>query len=430
MKVQKGERRGDVVVLRATATAGEVESAFNRAEETFSEQMNLKPEDGKTIAEAAFEQLSIANLETVVAPQVLEALVPFAVQQTSIMPAFPPRPIAASTPMRGKAFSFDIELTPKRNYELSSYEPVEFTIEPYREDSEEVERQLERMVAGSAQYRALNPRPVEKDDICLLRVEATINGSISRGLTTEGRPYHMGKGNLPEEFDRNILGMEVGQSKSFEFSGPSIDEKGEPTVDTVSCTVTVLEIQELVQEELSDEWVARYLPMYKDLADLRSSVSRAVNHRNLVEYENYKRTLAAAELSKRFVGTIPDEVYEATYDSSLRKLKSQLSARGIAFDDYVLQQGGKQQFKMLFMVQVRQTIMQGYALDALYRHLGLKYSNEDIRGVCESVNPQNPFSVKERMERSGNGYALEEAAQRFCASNWLVDHSTVIQRDK
>lgn len=286
MKVQKGERRGDVVVLRATATAGEVESAFNRAEETFSEQMNLKPEDGKTIAEAAFEQLSIANLETVVAPQVLEALVPFAVQQTSIMPAFPPRPIAASTPMRGKAFSFDIELTPKRNYELSSYEPVEFTIEPYREDSEEVERQLERMVAGSAQYRALNPRPVEKDDICLLRVEATINGSISRGLTTEGRPYHMGKGNLPEEFDRNILGMEVGQSKSFEFSGPSIDEKGEPTVDTVSCTVTVLEIQELVQEELSDEWVTRYLPMYKDLADLRSSVSRAVNHRNLVEYEN------------------------------------------------------------------------------------------------------------------------------------------------
>lgn len=428
MKVEKGERRGDVVVLQATATAGEVERAFDRAEELFSEQMNLNSEKGETIAEAALEQFSISNLEAVVAPKVLEALVPFAVQQAAVMPAFPPRPIAASVPMRGKAFSFNVEITIKRNYELSSYEPVEITIEPFQEDSEEVERQLERMVAGSAQYRTSSPHPIGKDDICLLKVEAMINGAVAKGLTTDGRPYHMGKGNLPEEFDRNILGMEVGQSKSFEFSGPGVDEKGEPTVDAVSCTVTVLGIQELVQEELSDEWVTRYMPMYKDLADLRSSVSRAVNHRKLIEYENYKRTLAAAELSKRFIGTIPDEVYKATFDSSLRKLKSQLSARGIAFDDYVLQQGGEQQFNMFFMVQVRQTIMQGYSLDALYRHIGLKYSDDDIRGVCESVNPQNPFSVKERMERSGNGYALVEAAQRFCANNWLVDHSTVIQR--
>lgn len=43
------------------------------------------------------------------------------------------------------------------------------------------------------------------------------NGNVIESLTTEERPYMMGSGILPAEFDEKLLGLKKGQSAQFEL---------------------------------------------------------------------------------------------------------------------------------------------------------------------------------------------------------------------
>ena len=88
-------------------------------------------------------------------------------------------------------------------------------------------------------------------------------------------------------------------------------------------------------------------------------------------------------------------------------------------------QGGEQQFGMIMMMQTREMLVQGYALDALFRHEKMTLTDEDIDAACRSMNPQNPDAVKREMQENGRGFALREAAERMKANQWLLDHAIV-----
>ena len=98
----------------------------------------------------------------------------------------------------------------------------------------------------------------------------------------------------------------------------------------------------------------------------------------------------------------------------------------MTYEQFIEQQGGEQQFNMMMMMQTREMLVQGYALDALFRHEKLVLTDEDIEAACRAMNPQqNPKQVRNQMEQSGRGFALREAAERLKANQWLVDHAVV-----
>lgn len=69
-------------------------------------------------------------------------------------------------------------------------------------------------------------------------------------------------------------------------------------------------------------------------------------------------------------------------------------------------------------------LVQGYALDALFRHEKVTY-RRGHRRRRRSMNPQNPDAVKREMQENGRGFALREAAERMKANQWLLDHAIV-----
>ena len=429
MRVKEKKGADGKIVLEVLATAAEVAEQFDQAAVTFAKQLQIMPDPNKTPQQAIAEKLGIDDVDSVLGANVFGALVPRAIDARGIIPAYPPNPSMVRPPKRGHAYEFSFEVLPKPTYELDSYEPVKIFAPPYELDEAEVDRQLEAMASQFSEYVAVEPHPVRKGDTCLVEIDASINGEHNNGLSTEGRPYTTGGGFMPDGFDENIIGMDVGETKTFTFEGPGFDEDGNPSVDVVECTVTVKEIQEKRPAQMSDEWLSRNMPMFENVDALRANIRKSVDAQNRLAYENYKRTLAAAELAKRLHATIPNEVYEATAGSLSASLRADIERQGGNWDDYVNEQGGERQLGMMLMLQSRQNLQQGYALDALYRHENLSYTDEDINEVCQSVNPGNPQAVRESMERTGR-YALTEAAQRLCAGKWLVEHSEVIERAK
>ena len=429
MKVTEKKLDDGRILLEAVASTAEVSHALTAAQYRFAQQMGVQPTPGMSVEQAVEKQLGITDLDAIVQQQAVEYLVPFAIDKVGVIPAFPPQPEPKTALKRGQTFQFGLHLTPKPDYELTSYEPVSITIQEVSIDERQVDEQINQVAERYAEFVADDPHPVRKGDSCLLAMESYENGEKLPGLTTDARTYSAGAGLMPDGFDENIIGMDVGETKTFTFEGPGIDDEGNEIVETIECTVTVKEIQKKVAPVIDDAWVAKFMPMYKDVAAMRDDIRRGLNRQLSGEYENYKRNMAAGELAKRFKGSIADEVYESMSRNLMNNMRAEVEQQNMTWDQFVEQQGGEQQFNMMMMMQTRQMLVQGYALDALFRHEGLVVSDEDVQEACAAMNPQNPQGVRRQMEESGRGFALREAAERIKANKWLLEHADITVKD-
>ncbi len=431
MKVVEKKTPEGKIRLIAEATSTEVNAALQAAQVAFAQSMGLSPEQDKTIAQAAEEHMGIKNLDSIVEASAMEALVPLALDKKNLSPSVPPKPVAKSTFMRNCPFSFEVEFTPKAHYELSSYDPVTITVPPFTFDEKAVDDQLEKIAQQYATYDAIDPRPITSGDTCLLTMDCfDEEGKPLKGLTSKGRTYVTGQGYMPEGFDKEIIGMQPGETKSFTFESPSVDEQGNECTQNVDCTVTIKEIQEPTVPEINDEWVEKNMPMYKDLDGLRRAISASVEGQAQQEYENYKMQLAVGELSKRFEGSIDDEVYEAMRSKLMNNLYSDLQQQGKTWEEFLEENGGEQQVGMMLMLQARDVLVQGFALDAVYRHEHLSLSDFDIDRACRTMNPgASPSETRQQLEQSGRGFALRETAERIKANQWVVDHAIINTSD-
>ena len=80
-------------------------------------------------------------------------------------------------------------------------------------------------------------------------------------------------------------------------------------------------------------------------------------------------------------------------------------------------------------MQTRQSLVQCYSLDAIFRTQGLKVTEQDIKDVCEQINPQLPDEARKMMEEQGYGFSLRESAERYCASKWVVEHAQIAYKN-
>ena len=198
----------------------------------------------------------------------------------------------------------------------------------------------------------------------------------------------------------------------------------------VDCTVEVKEIQEKQIPQIDDEWIKTYMPMYRSLDDFRHSLEDQMTAMQREQYNNALRNQAAAVISQRFKGSIADEAYEITSKMIQDNLRKEISAKGMTWDQFVEENGGAQQVNMLMMMQTRQQLVTGFALDAVFRKKKLVVSEEDIVDACKNMNPQYPSRVRKELEETGRNFVLRESAERVCAAKYLVEHAIIHEPEK
>ncbi len=76
---------------------------------------------------------------------------------------------------------------------------------------------------------------------------------------------------------------------------------------------------------------------------------------------------------------------------------------------------------MMLMMQTREVLVQGFCLDAVYRHERMTLTDKDLEDACLGMNPQgNPKTMREQLEASGRGFALRETAERLKAARFVA----------
>lgn len=426
VKVTEKKLADGVIKLDCEATAIEVNNALKEAGEAFALSMGVRPQPGKTIEQLCQEQMGIADLDKIVETSAIEVLVPRALDRRNLVPAFPPKATPATKFERGKKFSFTLSVTVKPTYELSSYDPVEVTVQPFVFDESPIEKQMEELAANSVVYEVSDPHPLTAGDACSIAMKCMDGDEEIKALTCTDRTYILGRGFMPEGFDAEMVGMEPGQTKEFTFDAPLGMEDGEVTMKPIQCTVTVNNVQKEVTPIIDDAWVEANMPMFASVQALRDDMRRVFEAQQREAYEGYVQQIAVGKLTSRFSGRIADEIYEATRDHLVQNLRMELQQAGMTWEQFIEANGGEQQFGMMLMMQTREVLVQGFCLDAVFRHERMTLTDKDLEDACYGMNPQaNPKMMRQQLEDSGRGFALRETAERLKAARFVAANAKI-----
>ena len=88
-------------------------------------------------------------------------------------------------------------------------------------------------------------------------------GEAIESLSTEERPYTMGAGLLPEEFEEKLVGLKKGQTAEFDLDMPAnppvLLRALKDKTEKIHFDVEVKAVRKKILPEVTDEWVKETL---------------------------------------------------------------------------------------------------------------------------------------------------------------------------
>ena len=130
------------------------------------------------------------------------------------------------------------------------------------------------------------------------------------------------------------------------------------------------------------------------------------------------------ELSHRIKDEIPEAYLDFTRENILRDFFNSLQEQGATFDQFLSSRGiTSEQFREDLEAQSREEAEECLALDALFEHLGMEITEEDIEKEFSVAS--NPAATRKAWEDAGRMSIIREAIRRQRATKWLVDNAIV-----
>lgn len=423
------KKDGGELVVRATVPAKDVRQLFDRACSIVAYKQGIRLNPGSAAHMQLEQKLGLSTAHELSRVEFMKLVAPYARSaangvQTIGAPSFS----GFDTLDMQSDFNFTVTWTILPEMELSSYDPVEITVPKIEITDAQVEEQARKALGSVPVYRkAEGTKELESGDCVDISLRLTKGGVEVNSMCFDSRPYTLGSQTMPPEFDKELMGMKPGETKTFSFESiDDIDDKGKPINAEFEATVTVNGLMSKSDPELTDEWVRVNIPNCDTADEFRQQVRaelEAANEKRLAQYKNF---LSASALSKRLVGKIPDGAYAAMQLEVNENRQNEASRRGITIAELREQQGmDENQERMSDIMQIHDHVAQAIALNALARYLKMTVSEEDLDEYFEAISPSGQAKrLRSQFQQNGEMYLAHEGALRYKANVYLTEHAT------
>jgi trigger factor len=260
-------------------------------------------------------------------------------------------------------------------------------------DEAAVDGSLQRLRERGARFEPVEGRSVDHGDTAVLDIERVDAGGERQAHRDVGVELG-GKAN-PPGLDQHLLGMAIGETRSFTITYPPDYPIGEMANRNVSYTVTLKGVKRRVLPELDDEF-AKDLGEYDTLEALRRRVREDLEHeaRHAAERELH------ADLLKQLAARVPFEVPASLVEREVERRLEEFVRRLVEQDIDPRQAGiDWEDFRERQRDAAREAVAATVALDAIARREQLTVTEHEI-----------DQEIGRHAERSGRSAAAVRAA--------------------
>jgi trigger factor len=226
----------------------------------------------------------------------------------------------------GRSLTFTASFDTLPPFDPGDFSTIALTRKSTAVSDEDLNEALQRLRERAARYEVVEGRGVVEGDIVTVDIERTdANGASD---SHKDVAIELGAKANPPGFDEQLLGLEVGATKSFTITFPADYPNGELANSTVSYTVSVKAIKRRVLPELDDEF-AKDMGEFENFDALRTRVKADLEHEAQHAAEHDIRGALMKALAARVPFEIPASLIEREIDRRLEDFAGRLMQQNI-----------------------------------------------------------------------------------------------------
>ncbi|MCW5963159.1 MAG: trigger factor [Bryobacterales bacterium] len=227
----------------------------------------------------------------------------------------------------GEPLTFTAEFEVRPAFELLDYSQLEV---PYAEPQvadDEVDARLQSMREQRAELVNVDPRPVEDGDVAVISIESKSDVGTEEPIRQDEMNLEVGGEYTLPEFNENVRGMQVGESREFDVVYPE-DYSGKNLAGrTVTFEVKLNGLRRRELPELNDEF-AQDLGDYKGMDDLREAIRGSLIAQREFHARDQAKQAIVEKLGQMYTFPVPESFVEQQVQTQMRRLIRQLAEQG------------------------------------------------------------------------------------------------------
>lgn len=422
--------------VTVTVDAADIDARIKKTYKDFANKYNFPGfRKGKAPRPIIDNALGAEAVRATVTDDVVNSTYPLAVDDCGLFPIAKPEFDETDLVEAGKPFTFAFTVTVKPEFELTDYEPVAIELPAEGATDAEVDEQIDALREHYYSFEdASAATKVKADSYIDLAMKATDDkGEEIPSLTTENRPYGLGAGLFPAEFDEQLVGLKKGQTATF-----SLDMPADPPImlaalagktDKIDFEVEVKVVKKKIVPEVNDEWAKEQMG-FESVEDLRTRIAESIAQQKADIMPRLKENACLNVLMERLDGEVPEALREDAEASLIQDFFQQLQSQGMTFDVYLAQQGiTPDQFKEDVKQQALDMSKQDLALDAWARHFGMEVTAEEVTDEFVKSGVEDPAALEAEWRANGQLHMVRQGVLRTKAVKDLMEKAVVSELD-
>jgi trigger factor len=266
-------------------------------------------------------------------------------------------------------------------------------------------------------------RAIAKGDHVSLDLSGSREGIPVPGLNVEDWAYEVGKGWVSASFDEKLTGEKLGSTITY-------SEAPNGTTDIAEMTVVVKKVQEMVLDDLTDEWVAEHVSEFETVDAWKASLRKRLEEIKLNQTRSVFVERTTAALAELVTIDIPEAMIASDLQARVRNTVEQFQSQGVSIDQWLSATG---QTTESFIDNLRNESQKAVRVDLALRAVAVAQaitaSEDDIEQEIERIAMQVGRKVNQVRKAYQENDALTELAAQIHKSqavDWLLRNSTLV----
>ncbi len=217
---------------------------------------------------------------------------------------------------------------------------------------------------------------VKADDRVTIDFVGSVNGEEFAGGKSSDFVLAMGQGRMIPGFEEGIVGHKAGEQFDIDVTFPAEYHSEELKGKAAKFAITLKKVESMVLPELTNEFVAKFGPNTKTVADLRAEIRKNMER-------ELKNALVSRVKNQVIAGLIeqnPIEVPTVAIDEEISELRDQAAKRfgGNA-------QQAEQLPRELFEAEAKRRVQVGLLFSEVVADNGLKVDDERVKTMISDI---------------------------------------------
>jgi trigger factor len=319
-------------------------------------------------------------------------------------PQFESVDYASGKPLRFKAV---FEVYPNLNITNYTDVPVEQVSTAVQES--EVDESLKRLQEDMAELApVVEDRPIQQGDFAEISFTGTIAGD-DQPINAEKAVAEIGGKNTLKEFTDNLLGMKVGDEKTFTVSyRPDYPEK-RLAGKTAEYNVKVETVKHKEVPEVNDEFAQRFGD-YKTVDDLRKKIREDIEKHKSEGAQEQMREKILEWLEDNNEFEIPESLVERQLQVRVQRLVRDLARQGINPQRLDVDWGKIREDQQK---QAERDVKGSLILDYISNKENIRVTDDDIEAEIEKIAAETQRPKDKVREVLGKDSGLDRLAEQI-----------------